>query len=188
MPVELIYPTPIYSVIIPNKEEVQSEIANIFDQIDFERSDKLLGYANNLTKSRMDALMEYGLEATTRTIDHHLKEYLINLNFEFRPYSIFSWFTKNEPGDYLQIHHHNGVDITGTYYFKTNPDCGDFFFESPTIAATNSLCFSAQHTRKYLRPEVGGLTLFPGWIHHGVLKNTSTENRIGISFNISFVR
>lgn len=188
MPVEFIYPTSIYSVKIQNFEEVQSEISCIIKNISFERSDRYLGHANTLTKSRMDALLEHRLERTTNTIDYHLKEYLKEINFDFRPYSIYSWFTKNEPGDYLQIHHHNGVDITGTYYFQTNDNCGDFFFESPTVAATNSLCFSSQHLRKYIRPQAGNLILFPGWIHHGVLKNTSSEDRIGLSFNISFVR
>jgi len=188
MTVEHIFPTSIYNVKLENVDLIQKEIGSIIDRIPFERSDRLLGHANTLTKSRMDALMEYRLSNTTQSIDFHLKQYLNYLNFEFRPYSIFSWFTRNEPGDYLQIHHHNGVDITGTYYYQTNPDCGDFFFESPTIAATTSLCHSNQHTRKYYTPEVGRLILFPGWINHGVLKNTSDTDRIGISFNISFLR
>lgn len=188
MSVENIFPTKVYSTFIDNVEEVQHEISNIIDRVDFLKSGKLRGYANMITDVQKDAIQDYGLDKTYATIHKHLKLYCEELDFAFRPFRLYSWFTKNEPGDYLQIHHHNDVDITGTYYFKSSGEDGEFFFESPVIAAPHSLCYSSQHTRIYSQPKTGKLILFPGWINHGVLKNTSNDDRIGLSFNISFMR
>lgn len=188
MSVEQIFPTIIYNVVIENVEEVQSEISAVINDVLFERSEKLFGHANQIAMSPIDAMLHYNLTKTTEMINRHLTNYIGFLNFGFKPYSVYSWFTKNKPGDYLQVHHHNAVDITGTYYYQTPTDCGDFFFDSPVTAAPHSTCYARSHLRKYYTPEVGRLILFPGWINHGVLKNTSTSDRIGLSFNISFAK
>jgi uncharacterized protein (TIGR02466 family) len=188
MTVENIYPTKVYSTIVDNVDEVQNEISAIYNDIQFVSSGHHRGYANQITDIQKDAITEFTLVKTASTIDRHLRQYCDSLGFPFRPYRLYSWFTKNEPGDYLQIHHHNDVDITGTYYFQSNGEDGDFFFETPVGPAPHSLCFSGQHTRIYLQPNTGKLILFPGWLSHGVLKNTATTARVGLSFNVSFMR
>ncbi len=188
MSVENIFPTKVYSTFIDNVDEVQNEISAIINRVDFMPSGKARGDANKITSVQKDAIKDYGLDKTYATIQNHLKIYCEELDFAFRPFRLYSWFTKNEPGDYLQIHHHNDVDITGTYYFQSSGDDGEFFFESPVIAAPHSLCYSSQHTRIYSQPKTGKLILFPGWINHGVLKNNSNNDRIGLSFNVSFMR
>lgn len=188
MSIENIFPTKIYSTIIENVDEVQLEISNIINDVDFLQSGKLRGYANKITDVQRDAITDYHLDITYSTITNHLKLYCEELEFPFRPFKLYSWFTKNEPGDYLQIHHHNDVDITGTYYFQSTGDDGELFFESPVGPAPHSLCFGGQHTRIYSQSKTGKLILFPGWVHHGVLKNTSNSTRIGLSFNVSFLR
>jgi hypothetical protein len=188
MTIEHIFPTKIYSTTIENVDEVQLEISKILDTIDFLQSGKLRGYANKITDVQRDAITDYHLDITYTTITDHLKLYCEELGFSFRPFKLYSWFTKNDPGDYLQIHHHNDVDITGTYYFQSTGDDGELFFESPVGPAPHSLCFSGEHTRIYSQSKTGKLILFPGWINHGVLKNTSSSTRIGLSFNVSFLR
>lgn len=188
MSIENIFPTKVYSTMIDNLDEVQSEISNVIDQVVFLQSGKLRGYANKITDVQRDAITDYNLNVTYTTITEHLKNYCEELEFNFRPFKLYSWFTKNEPGDYLQIHHHNDVDITGTYYFQSTGEDGELFFESPVGPAPHSLCFSGQHTRIYSQSKTGKLILFPGWINHGVLKNTSDTTRIGLSFNVSFLR
>jgi uncharacterized protein (TIGR02466 family) len=37
------------------------------------------------------------------------------------------------------------------------------------------------------QPKVGELLLFPSWLPHFVLPNTSNEERISVSFNIELV-
>ena len=188
MPIQDIFPTKIYQEILQDVDAVQEEIANALPLIDFKRSGKPFGYANNLSEMQDNLIAKFQLNNLARAIDFHLHQYCADLEFNIRPYRCFSWFTQNGPGDYLQIHHHNDVDITGTYYYQTNGNDGEFFFESSVAPAPHSICFAAQHNRHYIEPEVGKLVLFPGWIRHGVLTNTTDTDRIGISFNISFMR
>lgn len=188
MSTENIFPTRVYSTFIENVDEIQLEISNIINKVNFLESGKLRGHANKITDIKRDAITDYQLDKTYATISDHLKIYCTALEFPFRPFKLYSWFTKNEPGDYLQIHHHNDVDITGTYYFQSNGDDGEIFFESPVGPAPHSLCYSGQHTRVYAQSKTGKLILFPGWLNHGVLKNTSDSSRIGLSFNVSFMR
>jgi hypothetical protein len=188
MSVENIFPTKVYATFIENVDEVQLEISNIIDKVNFVSSGKARGYANQITDIQKDAITEYRLDKTYATIANHLQQYCAELEFPFRSFRLYSWFTKNQPGDYLQIHHHNDSDITGTYYFQSDGEDGELFFESPVGAAPHSLCFSGQHTRLYSPAKTGKLILFPGWLSHGVLKNMSDSARIGLSFNVSFMR
>jgi uncharacterized protein (TIGR02466 family) len=188
MPTQDIFPTKIYQAVPPNVDIIQTEIEHVLPLLEFNRSGKPFGHANNLTTMQDNLIGRYQLKNLGEALEFHIKQYCLDLEFEFKPYRCFSWFTRNEPGDYLQIHHHNDVDITGTYYYQTNGNDGDFFFESPVAPAPHSICFSSQHHRLYIKPEVGKIILFPGWIRHGVLTNTSDTDRIGISFNISFMR
>ena len=186
--IENIFPTPIFTTTIDNLEEVQQEIESVMPMIPFVRSTKNLGYANQMCALKTDAVMAFNLFNTANTVDRYLREYCKEIGFEYTQYSVFSWFTKNSPGDQLQLHHHNGVDITGTYYFQAEGDCGDFYFISPVGPAPHSLCYSHLHTRHQITPSTGKLIFFPGWIMHGVLPNESDKDRIGLSFNISFKR
>jgi len=36
-----------------------------------------------------------------------------------------------------------------------------------------------------MRPEVGRMYVFPGWLEHGVEENLSDRDRISISFNVA---
>lgn len=186
--IENIFPTPIYTTTIDNLTEVQQEIGAIIEEVPFSRSSVNLGYSNQMCTLDTDAVLAFNLFKTAGAIDHHLQEYCKEIGFEYTQYSVFSWFTKNGPGDQLQLHHHNGVDITGTYYFQAEGDCGNFYFISPVGPAPHSLCYSHLHHRHHLKPETGKLVFFPGWIQHGVLPNNTNSDRIGLSFNISFQR
>lgn len=186
--IQNIFPTKIYATTIDNINEVQQEIGSVIDQIPFLRSTRDLGYLNTMFTNSVDAIMLLKLFKTANTIDRYLKEYCKEIEFEYRQYSVYSWFTKNGRGDQLQLHHHNDVDITGTYYFQAEGDCGDFYFESPVGTAPHSFCYSKLHRRHHIVPETGKLVFFPGWIYHGVLPNDTDKDRISLSFNIIFKR
>lgn len=95
-----------------------------------------------------------------------------------------SWMTKSYHKEYAHVHNHSFSDIAGAYYFKTIGDDGDIFFPYPHTITTTSLYL--QHNIKDLsiRPEVGKLILFPGWLKHGVRTNNTEHERISLSFNL----
>ena len=107
---------------------------------------------------------------------------------EYKKYELQSWFSKFTPGDYAQIHNHKHVDISGVYYYKTNGDDGDFFFESPNPHLSTSYTFGHLGRRWEYKPKSGKILLFPGWLNHGVKTNETKDERISLSFNIIFSR
>jgi len=147
-----------------------------------------MGQANELTHIRINQFEQQDLTVCRTAIHAALTDYMNQTGFAMRPYQLHGWFTRNSPGDYLQLHHHNDIDVAGTVYIQTAPDCGDFYFESPVTVAPHSMVFAHLHNRIYITPEEGQIVLFPGWIQHGVLRNNSTVTRLGLSFNISFER
>jgi uncharacterized protein (TIGR02466 family) len=97
-----------------------------------------------------------------------------------------SWVTKSYHKEYAHVHNHGFSDIAGVYYFKTIGNDGDIYFPYPhTVTTTTSYL---QHNIKELsiRPEVGKLILFPGWLKHGVRTNSTEHERISLSFNLQF--
>ncbi len=99
-----------------------------------------------------------------------------------------SWITKTDKGQHAHLHAHGEHDIAGVYYYKTNGNDGSIFFESPVEVLKNSYCFRHLHKRIRFRPEVGKILLFPAWFMHGVSENTTNNERISVSFNITFNR
>lgn len=100
-------------------------------------------------------------------------------------YRLTSWITSNDKGEYPPFHNHLNADISGVYYYQTNGEDGNIFFVTPTLAMTNSV-FSKLADNFHVKPEVGKLLLFPGWLQHGVATNTSNNNRKSLAFNIYF--
>jgi uncharacterized protein (TIGR02466 family) len=188
MPTENIFPTKVYLSMIDEFTEVQNEIANVIDTVKFRETNDRLAYASNISDVSRNVLDDYGLHKTAAMIDRHIGNYCQALEFPMRPYRIYSWFTKTNLGNYLNTHHHNDTDIAGTYYFQSNSLDGALYFESPVGPAPHSICFSKQHFKIDVAPEPGKIVLVPGWLMHGVYKNTTDHTRIGLSFNIGFQR
>jgi uncharacterized protein (TIGR02466 family) len=183
-----LYPTKVYSTLVDNADEVQNEIGAIMNMVPFKMTNNYDVSQTSMTDVRLNMIEEFSLIKTKQMIDYHLTQYCYELGHQPRAYKLYSWFTKTGLGNSIQTHHHNDVDITGTYYFATNGQDGAFYFESPVGPAPHSMIYSSGHIKHHIQPEVGRLIMFPGWIMHGVEKNTSDNYRIGLSFNIAFER
>lgn len=97
----------------------------------------------------------------------------------------YYWTNVNEPGSHNDIHSHKGYPFTACYYVQgTDTGFIEFVNESNVLNECNSI--SPFTTSYAFQPRDGELFLFPGWIPHKVLTNTSKRDRINISFNIWF--
>jgi hypothetical protein len=90
------------------------------------------------------------------------------------------WASIHANGSFHDAHHHVGSAISGVLYLKAPSGSGSIFFEDPR----GRLPPFGNVMR--VKPEVGDLILFPGWLVHGVHATTSTSPRISISFNYEF--
>jgi uncharacterized protein (TIGR02466 family) len=190
MTIHNLYPTPIYSVLVENIEEINQEIDLIIDNIPKVSKEKW-GYPHSLSTHSFkdDVIDEFSLRRLADSIDQNLKNYCAEINFDYRTYTRSSWFSFFDFGDYGQLHNHGTCDISGCYHYKTNSVDGDLYFETPSPAVKSSFCFEKKYAERMIsKPYIGKLLIFPSWLDHGVMKNSTKNLRISIAFNITFNR
>jgi len=121
----------------------------------------------------------------------NIMSYLDDIRCQFpREYVITSsWFTKTLHNKYAHLHDHGSCDLSGVYYLKTNGEDGNLLFRDPYNAyATNYIYQVVTSNDSTLPLEQGLIALWPGMIQHRTQSNPTQNERISLSFNISFVR
>jgi uncharacterized protein (TIGR02466 family) len=113
---------------------------------------------------------------------------LFNPNFEYRHQA---WVNISPPGASNKVHYHANCHFSGVYYVSLKaPECGSIYFRDPRVAA-RMMTYPIEKPTEFtteevsMRPEVGRMYVFPGWLEHGVEENLSDRDRISISFNVA---
>ena len=194
MPLQPIYPTPIFYGKVDNHKEIEAELDPVLDEIDFQYRDSW-GATHYLSDPtfKENLIVKHDLKELKKGIEKNLFEYLGGL-FEqpwddrYRYTITHSWAALFKKGNYGHIHSHGEADIAGVYYHEVPEDSGGLFFEPPAPALCDSLVYSKWGHRLTPRVSEGLMLLFPGFLKHGIETNTTDLDRISISFNILFDR
>lgn len=190
--IESWFSVPIYCEKVSNLNNIQNDFSQVFNTLtetsSWQQNPDWKSHQLSDVKFGKNLLEEYNLVNFKSELDFHIRNYLNSINYPSPVnYKIYlSWMTRMDKNEYAHIHHHGNADLSGVYYFKSNGQDGSLFFESPVKVATTSKCFGHLTSRIIYPPEVGRLILFPGWLEHGVLTNTTNNTRVSISFNIKF--
>jgi uncharacterized protein (TIGR02466 family) len=103
------------------------------------------------------------------------------------------WFNIAETGNYQECHQHNRSHFSLVYYVKTDEDCGNIVFKSPSAFSDMfSLHIDDKNLNKasykscFYKPENSLLLIFKSNLVHMVEKNKSSTDRISISMNFSY--
>ena len=114
-----------------------------------------------------------------------------------------AWSNINRKGDSNEFHIHPGAFWSGVYYvddggcYENRDLHGEFIIMDPrgsgTAMYSPNLCFSGPGgntvgATELLSPRNGVMLLFPSWLYHGVMNNTTDYPRISLSFNLIFDR
>lgn len=100
------------------------------------------------------------------------------------------WGNINRYRDFNWPHTHSDSILSGVYYVKTPPNCGNIEFENPALSGMNrsvNVIGPNRHNSGnwWLPSQEGKLYIFPGWFRHAVKPNLNkTEDRVSISFNL----
>ena len=99
------------------------------------------------------------------------------------------WGNISPKGGMNFTHIHPSGWMSGVYYIQLPKDNDVITFEDPRPARMMDFQRSCLVKDEYFdyQVKVGDLILFPSWLPHFVLPNTSEENRISISFNIELL-
>ena len=106
-----------------------------------------------------------------------------------------AWININSPGAYNIPHSHPNSHLSGIMWIKVPKDSGNIVFDNPSghqaYTEINSYTqeFKDQffiHHCYWLPPIEGRMIIFPSHLQHGVNENNSNDDRISISFNVTF--
>jgi uncharacterized protein (TIGR02466 family) len=124
-------------------------------------------------------------------IKRNLVIYLKSIGEDYTNHKIDTvWMTRMTNHSYSHVHSHYPHSITGVYYYKTNGNDGNIFFENPLInyAWTSNIGMKTILPDTIpVSPEVGKMIMFPSWLRHGVETNLTDSERISISFNLTLI-
>ncbi|MEO0768283.1 MAG: TIGR02466 family protein [Cyanobacteria bacterium J06649_4] len=102
------------------------------------------------------------------------------------------WALVNSQYAHNTLHNHPNSIYSGVYYLKAPSKSGSLIFRDPReishmwkIPVDDNTIWTAQNVE--YEPKEGRMIIFPSWLLHQVQPNLSTEDRVSISFNISFV-
>jgi uncharacterized protein (TIGR02466 family) len=188
--IQNLFETPIYSKFLENYQEIQTEIDQKIGDINFTAKESWGNPHYLSTSTFKDCIItQHNFVKIRHAIHNNLIEYCKEIDFGIRSYTMTSWFALFNKNNYGQLHNHGSADISGVYYYKTNEEDGDLFFENPAPAVKTSLCFYDKYAQRMThKPAVGKFLLFPAYLDHGIMSNNTENTRISLAFNIVFNR
>ena len=190
------FATPIYHGMVSNYESIQYQIDKRIDSIKFDNT-HFLGSPHWLSEGEFggDVIKDYGFNCLSKEIYRHVDNYcdMIDVSIKGIKRRRKSWIALFKKGDYAQLHNHGDADISGVYYYKSSDIKSRIYFETPNPYINTTKLFKSNINGYFIGgsnivyPSTSGMILlYPGWLMHGVHRNTSDEDRMSISFNISF--
>jgi uncharacterized protein (TIGR02466 family) len=193
MPVRALFPTMIYE-----HQGTSQEIFLIQDEIKkklplIEATDEFSnppgwndGVQTNI-KARHNTIRDFELDHLKAYIEKHIKIY-IDKTQAWHPVPVslrHSWVNKTSNGEKQDWHQHQDALISGTYYYQTTGNDGEFGIMNPVPWMQQEVFPFGNIVEKFaeIKPAVGKIILFPGWLQHCVNENKTSSTRITISWN-----
>ena len=111
-------------------------------------------------------------------------------------FNVTAWININGNGDYNIAHCHPTSNLASVFWIKCPDNCGDIDFVSPYQYSAYAEIESYTDDFKknnflyhsvFIKSKEGRMLIFPSHLHHFVNTNRSYEDRISISFNITFI-
>lgn len=100
-----------------------------------------------------------------------------------------SWMNIQSKYKSHEWHCHPGYTIAGVYYMRVSADQGGIQFKNPNVMM--QWCHFPEGARTpqsiEIIPNDGDIILFPAWLTHNTLPNTTDEDRISVAFNIDII-
>ena len=189
--IEDIFPTPLYQVDLDcNILEMQEYCLDMMNTQDGRNVSNSGGWQSNDLKG-----VHMVLNELFEDIEHHGNIFAKECSFK-KPVKIVNiWININGYKDYNLAHLHSHTMLSGVFYVKCPPNCGNIVFNHPT-EKTHQYDWRGSNfetLNKYSYGIINGqsienrLYMFPSWLEHYVTPNMNkNEKRISIAFNLGF--
>ena len=133
-----------------------------------------------------DCITEAGMDYIDQYVEHHVRKFeelLGDSNSLVPTTRAKAWFNWCGKGQGQHWHSHSEARISGTIYITCPDGAIEFRTPNPFTRAGMSPQHGQFDTLIQRNPSPGDVILFPGWMEHRVIENTSEYPRISISFD-----
>jgi len=194
MPIELIFPVPIY---------IEDCWGDQFPQIrqEFDQKKPLIDKLVSQTKvwddnidtsftNMRDFIEEFALSKLDHHINHHVKRFRRELDasdLEIRRTQ--AWVNYQGKHQYQNLHRHAHALISGVFYLNTTGDDGSLLFHVPDSLMESFPAMKRTKTTAisfFVKPKNGRIVLFPSYMPHRVQPNGTDNVRVSCSFNYNY--
>jgi uncharacterized protein (TIGR02466 family) len=106
---------------------------------------------------------------------------------ELTPYVFQMWANTTPQGGYVEPHLHGNMPFTAVLYVDASPEQGNIIIENPldTVLMTQPISPTVKYPMgQEIEVRTGDLIIFPGYLKHRVLSNTTDRDRLVLGFNI----
>tara|TARA_B100001029_G_C15047029_1_gene447898 strand:- start:138 stop:734 length:597 start_codon:yes stop_codon:yes gene_type:complete len=190
----LFFSTPVWVSKIENYNKINELIFKYIKKLQNEDSKGLIRSNIKGWHSKEFDLKEVEPQNFIKLILPNIEKVISDMNWDNNTQKIKiteMWAIVNKGGAENSRHHHGNSSISGAYYVRAPMRSGDIVFYDPRPAPVYSHPLaktpnSLNAMVNSISPVEGGLILFPSYLDHSVNPNLSNEERIVISFNISF--
>lgn len=132
-----------------------------------------------------DIINRYNLKYLKNEIMRCAKTYLskVDVNFEVTLKPIVAVMTRLQPEKDSVRHSHLPTSLVVVYYHRVPENSGNIRLHTPVQ-------YLEYQKEQYVDivPATGKLLIFPGWLHHEVLKNNSSESRYSIAITLQICK
>jgi hypothetical protein len=188
-----IFETKIYEAIMPDfdKQETLDKIMPLFNEPSFHINSEGAG-KSTYWQDTGQLHKHVDISKILNFVLEHAKIYWKELGYK-EPDKIcigHSWANNTPTNGWIRNHNHLPCPVVGSFYINATPEMGNLIVEHPLSSVLAYQPWkNLSHTESYLNTievesQSGKLVLFPGYLNHWVHKNTTSENRIGLAFNI----
>lgn len=192
MPIDLYFPTPIYSNNIAGHSELNKKMLKKINSLKNTIPSGGENWYSNMynTCATYDLANDDVFKPLLTEVTTHVNNFaeIIGADLSKKTYKcVGSWFNICKKGNYQDAHFHTNSTFSGVYYLSVPPGSANIIFESPLPPNTHPIPIKNLTVMSFqiatIVPEVGKFIIFPSYLRHSVKQHNIDKDRISIAFN-----
>jgi uncharacterized protein (TIGR02466 family) len=190
-----LFPVKIYKSVYPNAEDLKhtlfAKLNSVFEETEdrnnvFMKEGTLCSYNTN---SNLHVDFADETRAVIEFVEAAARDYWLECQYHpgLTPFVFQTWANTTPKGGYVEPHLHGNMPFTAVLYVDASPAQGNIILENPldTVLMTQPISPEVKYPMgQEIEVRTGDLLMFPGYLKHRVLANTTDQDRLILGFNI----
>jgi uncharacterized protein (TIGR02466 family) len=190
-----LFPIKIYKSVYPNARDLKHTLFAKLNSVFIETQDhnNVFMKAGTLCSYNTNSNLHVDFADETRDVvafvEAAAKEYWRECRYhsDLTPFVFQTWANTTPKDGYVEPHLHGNMAFTAVLYVDASPAQGNIILENPMdmVLMTQPISPDVKYPMgQEIEVNTGDLLMFPGYLKHRVLPNTTDQDRLILGFNI----